>query len=99
MALMEEALVMLDFSPRQISDLLEHLNRFEATKTEMKSSRLPEKKAKALWNGYYDDQEGFFKKCFQIVSKLDRKNFRELIGEPGQQLEENLRKAFEKVCP
>lgn len=99
MALMEESMVMLDFSPRQISDLLGYLNRTEATKTEMKSTSMPEKKARELWNGYYDDQEGFFKKSFQIVGELDRKAFRELLGETGQQLEDRLRKAFEKICP
>lgn len=99
MALMEEALVMLDFSPRQISDLLGYLNRQEATKTEMRSAALPEKKARALWNGYFDDQEGFFKKSFQIVSELDRRAFKELLGETGQELEDQLRKAFEKICP
>jgi hypothetical protein len=99
MALMEEALVMLDFSPRQISDLLGYLNRQEGTKAELKSPRLPEKKARELWNGYYEDQEGFFKKSFEIVTKLDRKTYRDLIGEPGERLEDHLRKAFGKVCP
>lgn len=99
MALMEEALVMMDFSPRQISDLLGYLNRFEATKSELKSARLPEKKARLLWNGYFDDQEAFFKKSFEIVSNMDRRSYRELMGETGQQLEGNLRKVFEKICP
>lgn len=99
MALMEESLVMLDFSPRQISDLLGYLNRQEATKAEMKSAFMPEKKARELWNGYYDDQEGFFKKSFQIVGELDRRTFKELLGETGQQLEDRLRKAFDKICP
>lgn len=99
MAVMEEALVMLDFSPRQISDLLGYLNRQEATKTELSSRRMPEKKSRDLWNGYYDDQEGFFRKCFLIAKELDRKSFKELMGEPGQQLENRLRKAFDKICP
>ncbi|HEY8271948.1 MAG TPA: hypothetical protein VIG33_13745 [Pseudobdellovibrionaceae bacterium] len=99
MALMEESLVMLDFSPRQISDLLNYLNRQEATKTEMKSSRMPEERSRRLWNGYYEDQEAFFKKSFEIVKKLDKNSFRELLGEPGKQLEERLQKAFEKICP
>ncbi len=99
MALMEESLVILDFSPRQISDLLNYLNRQEATKTEMKSSKMPEKKARDLWNGYYDDQEAFFKKSFEIVVGLDKKSFRDLLGYTGKQLEDRLRKAFEKICP
>jgi hypothetical protein len=99
MALMEESLVMLDFSPRQVSDLLNYLNRQEATKTEMKSPRLPESKAQKLWNGYYEDQEAFFKKCFQIVTDLDKKSFQELLGDTGRQLEDRLRKAFDIICP
>lgn len=99
MALMEEALVMLDFSPRQISDLLSYLNRQEASAAEMRSPRLPEKKARDLWNGYFEDQEGFFKKSFQIVGELDRRAFKELLGETGQQLEDHLRKAFTELCP
>jgi hypothetical protein len=98
MALMEEALVMLDFSPRQISDQLGYLNRHDATRAELKSAALPEKKARDLWNGYFDDQPGFFKKCFEIVSTLDRKAFQKLVGEPGEQLEDNLRKVFTKAC-
>lgn len=99
MALMEEALVMLDFSPRQVSDLLDYLNRFEATKTELRSPILPEKKARDLWNGYFDDQEAFYKKSFKIVKELDKEYFRELLGETGQELEDRLRKAFNKICP
>jgi Fe-S-cluster containining protein len=97
MALMEEALVMLDFSPRQVSDLLEFLNREEASKLEMKSVQMPEKKARELWNGYFDDQEGFYRKCFQIVSGIDRRAFQELLSEPGERLEESLRKSFAKI--
>lgn len=99
MALMEEALAMLDFSPRQVSDLLGYINRKEGTQAELKSSVIPEKKARELWNGYYDDQEGFFKKSFEIVSNLDKRSFQELLGETGERLEENLRKAYQKICP
>jgi Fe-S-cluster containining protein len=97
MALMEEALVMLDFSPRQISDLLEYLNIESASKSQLKSSRLPEKKGRDLWNGYYDDQVGFFKKCFQVVNDLDRKSFQELLSEPGERLQDRLRMSFNKI--
>lgn len=90
LALLEEALVMLDFSPRQIIDLLDYHNRFEGTPEEMKSSFISEKKARDLWNGYYNDQEGFYKKAHDIVMKIDKKSFHEMIGEQGQSLEEDL---------
>lgn len=89
MALMEEALVQLDFSPRQISDCLVYLNRQEATASELKSDSLDEKKAKKLWNGYYDDQVGFFIKCSDIVQSMTFDTFKEAMGELGEEIEEN----------
>ncbi len=90
LALLEEALVMLDFSPRQVMTLLEYHNRFKGTVAEKKTSVIPEKKSRELWNGYYDDQEGFYKKSYDIVANLDKKAFHELLGEQGQDLEEQL---------
>lgn len=90
LALLEEALVMLDFSPRQTMELLDYHNRHDGTAAEKKSWVLPEKKARELWNGYYDDQEGFYKKSFEIVANLDKKAFHEMIGEQGQSLEEEI---------
>ena len=90
LALLEEALVMLDFSPRQIMTLLDYHNRQDGTAAEKKSWSLPEKASRELWNGYYDDQEGFFKKSYEIITKLDKKAFHEMIGEQGLDLEEQI---------
>jgi hypothetical protein len=90
LALLEEALVMLDFSPRQVMTLLDYHNRVSGTAAEKKSMVLPEKTARELWNGYFDDQEGFFKKSYNIVANLDKKSFHEMLGEQGQDMEEQL---------
>ncbi len=90
LALLEEALVMLDFSPRQVMTLLDYHNRHEGTAAEKKTMVLPEAKSKELWNGYHEDQEGFYKKCFELVANLGKKEFHELLGETGQSLEEEL---------
>lgn len=97
MALMEEALVYLDFSPRQISDLLDFLNRFEASPAEMKMKVLPENKAKAIWNGYYLEQEVFYKKCYEIVSGFSKSQFREAIGLTGEEIEQRLFESMEVI--
>lgn len=89
-ALMEEALVMLDFSPRQISQNMGYLNRFEATREELKMDSLPLELAKDLWNGYFDDQKGFYKKCYQIVTEMTAKSFKEAMGEQGHVLQQDL---------
>ena len=90
LALLEEALVLLDFSPRQVMTLLDFHNRQEGSAAEMKSWVLPEAKARDLWNGYYEDQEGFYKKSYEIIANLDKKAFHEMIGEQGQDLEEQI---------
>lgn len=95
MALMEEALVELDFSPRQLSDLLGYMNRFEGTATEMKSNVIPEKKARELWNGYFDEQEKFFGRCAEIVGAFDRKKFEQALGDTGEDLEVDLLQALQ----
>ncbi len=89
-ALLEEALTMLDFSPRQVMTLLDYHNRQDGTVAEKKSWVLPEKKARDLWNGYYEDQEGFFKKSYEIVANMDKTAFHEILGEQGQELEDQI---------
>lgn len=86
MALMEECLVNLDFSPRQISDLLGYLNRSEGTARELRSWVLPEQVARRLWNGYADDQEGFYLRCAEIARGLTPAGFYEFMGERGELL-------------
>lgn len=97
MALMEECLVMLDFSPRQISDLIGFLNRFEGTSAETRSWVLPEARARALWNGYFDDIEGFYAKCAKIVGELGAPAFHEALGEHGEFLAVELVAAASKI--
>lgn len=94
MALMEEALVMLDFSPRQISDNIDYLNRFEANSSERVQKELPEKLARKIWNGYFDDQLGFYKKCYEIVANMTKTQFKEAMGEQGQVIEKDLMKGL-----
>ncbi len=97
MAVMEEVLVHLDFSPRQISDCLQYLNRQEGSVTEMKSHSLSEAKARKLWNGYYDEQEEFFRKTYKMAKELTPKGFREAIGELGEEIEGSLLESLQEL--
>lgn len=96
MALMEEALVMLDFSPRQVSELSGFLNRETGTVTEKRSWVLPADLYKKLWNGY-DDPEKFYKKTFEIAQSLDKKSFDEIIGDLGHQLHDRALRAYDAL--
>lgn len=90
MALMEDVLVHMGFSPRQISDNLEYINRSEGTAAELRSNSLPIEKSKRLWMDYFDNQEEFFRKTYQMVKDFDKKRFREALGEMGADIEEQL---------
>lgn len=92
MALAEEALVNLDFSPRQISEQVGFLNRKEATDLELKNDFLELKMDKKIWN-HYEDKESFYVKCYELVEKMCRKDTNELLGEMGKKLEQDFLKA------
>jgi Fe-S-cluster containining protein len=90
LALLEEALTMLDFSPRQVMTLLDYHNRQDGTAAEKKSWVLPEKTSRELWNGYLEDQEGFFIKAHNIIANMDKTAFHEAVGEQGLDFEEQI---------
>jgi len=97
MAMLEEILAHLDFSPRQVNENLEYLNRKTASKAELKSKSLPLPLAKKLWNGYFDDQEEFYQKCYQISLGFDRKSLKLVMGSVGSEMEEKLLVKMEKI--
>jgi Fe-S-cluster containining protein len=97
MALMEDVLVHLDFSPRQLSDCLEYLNRHEGSALELKLQSLPIEKARKLWNGYFDEQEEFFRKTYQMVKDFDKKRYKEAMGEMGSEIEDKLLNSLRKI--
>lgn len=86
MALAEECLVQLDFSPRDLSDQLQYLNKREFEPEEVEQKKLSAAADKQLWNGY-EDKIVFYKKCFAIVRKMDRNQFKEILGQQGLDLE------------
>lgn len=86
MALAEECLVQLDFSPRDLSDQLLYLNKREFNAAEQSQKSLSSQVDIKLWNGY-DDKIEFYKKCFTIIKKLNRTQFKEILGLPGLDLE------------
>lgn len=89
MALAEECLVMLDFSPRDISDQLTFLNRTEWSTEETTQEMLSASEFKLFWNGYTDYKE-FYAKCFSHVMNLSKKEFKEIMGEQGLRLSQSL---------
>ncbi len=85
MALAEECLVQLDFSPRDISDQLVFLNRTEWSMEETTQQILSAPEFKSFWNGY-PDHKGFYLKCYNHVANLSKKEFTEIMGEHGTRL-------------
>ena len=89
MALAEECLAQLDFSPRDMSDQLMYLNKREFTDVEQSQKQLTPEVDKKLWNGYAD-KVAFYKKCFLLVSTMKRSQFKEILGTQGLSLEKEV---------
>ncbi len=86
MALAEECLVQLDFSSRDLSDQLMYLNKRDFSTQEQTQKALSSQVDKKLWNGYTDKTE-FYKKCFSLVKDIKRIQFKEILGQQGLELE------------
>ena len=97
MALIEEALVQLDFSPRQVNDCLDFVKRHEGKGWELTDSVVPFDVAVKLWNGYYNEQEEFYQKTYEFVRSFDKASLEETMGEMGKNIENKLRESMESL--
>lgn len=75
MCLSEEAMVHLDFSPRQVSEQLDVLVPNQTAR------RLPSASQKRLWNGY--ERKEFYLKSAKWVRGLTRDQMPEILGQMG----------------
>lgn len=89
MALAEECLAQLDFSPRDMSDQLMYLNKREFSPVEQSQKALSVTVDKKIWNGY-DDKTDFYKKCFSLIKNISRSQFKEILGAQGLGLEKEV---------
>lgn len=89
MALAEECLIQLDFSPRDLSEQLVYLNKHDFDSDEIAQNVISPDVDKKLWNGYTDKFE-FYQKCFAIIQKIDRNQFKEILGSQGLELEKEV---------
>ncbi len=96
MALAEECLVMMDFSPRDVSDQLTFMNQKEFTLKQETQKSLSEKDMKMFWNGY-KSPEDFYLMCYSMAMGLTKKQFSEIIGERGKTLEKNVLELYKSL--
>lgn len=100
-ALMEEAMVHLGYSPRQLSDNLKYirydLKNEKPTQFERKSWVLQKEKFTALWGDYRNHGEEFYKNCYKHIKSLDSGQFRGAVGELGLKLENELYESVKKL--
>lgn len=96
MALAEECLVMLDFSPRDISNQLQFLNKKEFNLREKTQKTLSVNRQKKIWNGYTDPVH-FYKMCYEMVSQLKKSQLSEILGEKGGELYEKVMAQSKKL--
>lgn len=90
MLLMEEALVHLDFSPREVSEQIGYLDRRKGDELELKSHQLSKKLFNQYWKDRVSDPEDFYIKTYDFVKSFRRKDFLESMGETGLQIQSQL---------
>lgn len=90
MALMEEALVNLGYSARDLSDFLYYINRDKAKASELKQEAIEAQKYRKLWKDYFGQEREFYIKCYEFVKNLSKGEFREMMGDMGFEQEQLL---------
>lgn len=91
MALLEEALIRLDFSPREISEQLRYINVKEV------DSSLSVVSLRKLWKDYIQDPESFYIKCYDVVKDLSPTELKEALGEMGEAQLKQVIKLFKQM--
>lgn len=95
-ALLEEVLVLKDFSPRQISELLTWITmdqEYQGPKQDM----IPLAISRKLWNGYFAEQEKFFMDCYQLVQKMNRPDLKQMLAHSISVAENHLHGLIENI--
>lgn len=102
--LMEEVLVQLDFSPRQVSEMFSFINVVEEPLAMKQSAQkelrqkwsLSSDEMKNYWNGY-PDPEAFYLKSYALAEKMSHNEFYEMIGETGQSVFDKALQSLQKI--
>lgn len=88
MAVAEEVLAHLDFSPRQVSEQIGYLNRTEGTQAELRSWVMPKEKFQKIWS-HETDPVSFYIRCSELAESFPRMQIEEATGEVGEFLRDS----------
>ncbi len=97
MCLLEEALSLHGFSPREQNASLEYLNMQTCTPELWKAETLPKKIEKELWRDWIDEKEKFYILCYQWMKKLTRAEFIALLPNELKEMENDLLSQYEEI--
>ncbi|MBP9887250.1 MAG: hypothetical protein KBF93_13190 [Leptospiraceae bacterium] len=97
MALMEEVLLQLDFSPREISEQISFLNPEELLPQEKKVKFVSASFLEKIWKDYYKDEIHFYKKCYEIIQNLSERQFKKILGEQGLSIQKKVMTAKKAI--
>lgn len=97
MALMEEAMLKLDFTPNEISEQVGFLNRTKLFYKEKPAPFLSEEFSRKIWKGYFGEEVIFYKRCYDIVSNFSSYQFKKALGETGIALQKKVMTAKKAV--
>ena len=97
MALMEEVLLQLDFSPREISEQISFLNPEELLPQENKVKFVSASFLEKIWKDYYKDEIHFYKKCYEIIQNLSERQFKKILGEQGLSIQKKVMTAKKAI--
>lgn len=90
MALAEEVISQLGYSPKEVIDQVELLEIYEFEEEWKLKTTLNEKLYKKFWSDNFEKEKEFYLKSYELVMGLKKKDLQEILGERGHFLQDEL---------
>ncbi len=97
MCLLEEALALHGFSPREQNASLEFLNMQTCTPELWRAEAMPAALEKELWRDWANEKEKFYELCFHWIRDLKRPDFLRLLPPGVKELEADLLVQYNEI--
>lgn len=90
MGLSQEVLVYKDFSPRNVNEQLEYLMLGKKVK-------ITTAQYKKIWKHFYQKEKDFYIQAAEFVTQMSASQKKEILGETGTEIRDQMLAAFEKA--
>lgn len=97
MTLAEEVISRLGYNPKEVISQVELLEIYDFDEPWKKENTLSEERFNDFWKNHVSKEKEFYLSAYEVVMKMTKKDFQELLGERGHFLQDELIEKYTRV--